>query len=441
MNPLLALTTSVTTFLLPLALHAQTADHGSHLEHDPGTGAMVFSWWGKQDWTYFIQSSFDLLQWEYLPLIEEGDDAPLAYGFSFSAPALPFFLRLQATDLPTADPWHTDFGGGVPAGFALERGLDPFDPASAAAADSPYLPLSWLEYYQMQSDLLAHYSLDTVETTTIPDLSGNDRDGQLTGSDAALATIDGITALEVDGDYSGVVFPAVSALDDLTGQNHSLSVWFKAAGLPGTGGLQTDFAVLTQNNLFGIRLNQNERFHARFTQVDTGGNVEIQRVSSTYADWDRWYLLCLAVDYDAGEMRFYIDGQPVGSDGIDPMLLPAATTEPWRIGFSNTGTSHWSARGWFADARLYARALNDDEAAALRQMAPPGLETHGDGLPAWWKWQHFGTLDVDPDADPDGDGLTNLEEYLASTDPNTHNSLILVADTGNDVKLLVWNAL
>ncbi len=34
----------------------------------------------------------------------------------------------------------------------------------------------------------------------------------------------------------------------------------------------------------------------------------------------------------------------------------------------------------------------------------------GDGLPDKWELTHFGNLDQGPDDDPDGDGLTNIEE-------------------------------
>lgn len=47
-------------------------------------------------------------------------------------------------------------------------------------------------------------------------------------------------------------------------------------------------------------------------------------------------------------------------------------------------------------------------------------DTDGRGLPDRWQMRHFGTLGVDPNADPDGDGLTNLEEYRRGTDPRDY---------------------
>ena len=51
------------------------------------------------------------------------------------------------------------------------------------------------------------------------------------------------------------------------------------------------------------------------------------------------------------------------------------------------------------------------------------------GLPESWQLQYFGQTGIDPNADPDGDGLTNLQEYKAGTspiDPQSRFALITV---------------
>jgi Ca2+-binding RTX toxin-like protein len=46
--------------------------------------------------------------------------------------------------------------------------------------------------------------------------------------------------------------------------------------------------------------------------------------------------------------------------------------------------------------------------------------TSGDGIPDWWKAK-YGI--VDPNADPDGDGWSNLQEFLHGTNPNQDNRI------------------
>lgn len=47
----------------------------------------------------------------------------------------------------------------------------------------------------------------------------------------------------------------------------------------------------------------------------------------------------------------------------------------------------------------------------------PWKDTDHNGLPDDWEQKHFGRLGVDPAADADADGYTNLEEFLNGTDP------------------------
>ena len=57
-----------------------------------------------------------------------------------------------------------------------------------------------------------------------------------------------------------------------------------------------------------------------------------------------------------------------------------------------------------------------------------------------WQIQYFGFIGVDPNADPDGDGFSNLQEFLAGTDPTNSASafrITSIVSTGEDV-LINW---
>ncbi len=46
------------------------------------------------------------------------------------------------------------------------------------------------------------------------------------------------------------------------------------------------------------------------------------------------------------------------------------------------------------------------------------MDVDGDNLPDWWERTHFGDITLyDSLSDPDGDGLTNLQEYNEQTNP------------------------
>ena len=51
----------------------------------------------------------------------------------------------------------------------------------------------------------------------------------------------------------------------------------------------------------------------------------------------------------------------------------------------------------------------------------------GDGLPNWWERRHFGSdVAADPMADVDVDGMVNLHELKARTDPRDVNSVLRI---------------
>lgn len=55
------------------------------------------------------------------------------------------------------------------------------------------------------------------------------------------------------------------------------------------------------------------------------------------------------------------------------------------------------------------------------------VDTDCNGLDDSWEMRYFDHLGVDPNADPDGDGMPNLQEYLAGTDPTDATSSLKIA--------------
>jgi subtilisin family serine protease len=70
------------------------------------------------------------------------------------------------------------------------------------------------------------------------------------------------------------------------------------------------------------------------------------------------------------------------------------------------------------------------------------VDSDNNGLPDWWELQYFGHLTgTDPHADPDGDGASNLAEFLAGTNPTNFNSALRLSaqrGLGSGLVTLQW---
>jgi chitinase len=93
--------------------------------------------------------------------------------------------------------------------------------------------------------------------------------------------------------------------------------------------------------------------------------------------------------------------------------LGEATTPPYIFVWSGFALGDYSLTAKAYD-NLGASAVSNSVLVSVTAI----VDTDLNGLPDDWERTHFGNIGVNPNADPDGDGLTNLQEFQQGTNPN-----------------------
>ncbi|HEY5893088.1 MAG TPA: Ig-like domain-containing protein [Chthoniobacterales bacterium] len=95
-----------------------------------------------------------------------------------------------------------------------------------------------------------------------------------------------------------------------------------------------------------------------------------------------------------------------------------------KIGTSTTAPFDWAwTPNTWGDFQITAVAADSNGSTSLRSdivTVHVAYDSDNSGLGDWWELANFGHLGVNPNADPDGDGFTNLQEREQGSDPKNY---------------------
>ena len=179
-------------------------------------------------------------------------------------------------------------------------------------------------------------------------------------------------------------------------------------------------------------------FNSAFDGTTFYMNAHGNQTNGYYTDYNAFLLNSNQTAYLGGHEVFVTNGYNWQSSWQGNFYLPASSpvidagsTTADKVGLYHftTQTSQMKETNSIVDIGYHYVAIDPSTGLpyeTLTNNLPDYLaDTDGNGLPDWWEMQYFGHLGVAVNGDADGDGLSNLQEFLHGTNPNS-------ADTDGD---------
>ena len=126
--------------------------------------------------------------------------------------------------------------------------------------------------------------------------------------------------------------------------------------------------------------------------------------------------LTISVDSQAAPGAFVQEVDYACEINGENLPLGISTQSPFSFAWSNAS---WWTNAFVGQYILSVVALDNagGRSDARTVTITVALDSDGNGMPDYWQLRYFGHLGVDPNADPDGDGISNLQEYQYGIDP------------------------
>jgi hypothetical protein len=125
----------------------------------------------------------------------------------------------------------------------------------------------------------------------------------------------------------------------------------------------------------------------------------------------------IKLDSNTAALRGFAYGANIGWVNFEAMGDPRVDLTTRQL----HGYAYGANVGWINLGELGITLQSDNIA--------PGVDTDGNGIPDWFEQTYFGQLGVDPNADPDADGLTTFQEYQKGSDPTFPDERLLNIST------------
>lgn len=294
-----------------------------------------------------------------------------------ATPGVPYYYAVSAANAVGSGSDSSPVVAFIPAGLRVKL---PFDESSGVVAND-------VSGFGWHGALLNGPLWTTGKTANSVDLDG---------ADDYVSLPAGVLAGLNDFTISAWVYP------------DAISTWARVFDF---GGDTTRYMFLCPSSADGT---------LRFAITNSGNGAE-QRINAP-APLAAGVWTHVAVTLSGNTGTLYVNGTAVATNTamtLRPSSL-GATGQNW-IGRSQWPDPYFNGR--IDDFRLYDRALTASEVSAL--TAPPLTAVEE------WRQEHFGSSansgDAADDADPDGDGWTNAQEYAAGTSPVSRADALVLA--------------